>query len=207
MITSELTGAMILMMAAAATATAGARGEADPRTAWHAGQRAQGAERRRHFAAGITSARALLAADPDHPEGLLWLAANLGAEALERGKVGALRVIPEMERLLLRLDARHPLHDHAAAARTLAVLYHRAPALISIGSNARARTWFQRALERAGTYPANLVLAAQFFDDVGEDERARALARAYLAAPASPADHPDAAAWDRSARRIAGRDR
>jgi hypothetical protein len=175
-----------------------------PRDAYVAGKRAPEREQRRAlFARGVAAARALLARDPDDPEGLLWLAANLGAEALERGKLSALRALPEMERLLLRLEARAPLHDHAAAARTLGRLYHKAPALISIGSMSRARDFFERALARAADYPPNQVLAADFFADAGDADRARALARAYLAAPA-PEDLPDASEWRRIATRIAG---
>lgn len=197
----KLAGALICVLA-----TSSASGEwprrGSARAAWIAGKRATGEDRRRHFADGMAHARALLSANPDDPEGLLWLAANLGSEALERGKLAALRVIPEMERLLLRLDARHPLYDHAAAARTLGVLYHKAPALISIGSNARARGWFERALQRAPKHPATLILAAEFFDDVGQEARARQLAEAYLAAPANETDSPDAPEWRRIAERI-----
>jgi hypothetical protein len=107
--------------AAAAVHPAPARGRA--RTCYLSGKRATAErDRLRHFAEGISAARALLADQPDDPEGLLWLAANLGAEALERGVLTALKVLPEMERLLLRLEARDPLYDHAAAARTLGVL-------------------------------------------------------------------------------------
>lgn len=182
-----------------------AHGTVDGRDAYLAGKRAPAArERRRHFEAGIAAARARLAAHPEDPEGLLWLAANLGAEALERGKLRALGVLPEMERLLLRLEAVAPEHDHAAAARTLGRLYHKAPAIISIGSMKRAREYWQRALARAGEHPANLVLAADFFADNGEEGRARELARRYLAKPMTPAEHPDAAEWTEIARRIVG---
>lgn len=203
----KITGAIILALAASSASSGEPPPRGSARASWIAGKRSLGDERRRHFAAGMASARALLAASADDPEGLLWLAANLGSEALERGKLSALRVIPEMERLLLRLDARHPLYDNAAAARTLAVLYHKAPALISIGSDARARDWFERALQRAPKYPATLILAAEFFDDTGEEDRARRLAEAYLAAPASEADHPDAPEWRRLAERVAGSER
>jgi hypothetical protein len=201
--TTTITGALLVALAAAAAGAAPTnRGAA--RAAWIAGKRAQGEERRRQFNAGVAAARVLLQADPDDPEGLLWLAANLGGEALERGKLSALQVLPDMERLLLRLEERHPQYDHAAAARTLGVLYQKAPALISIGSNARARVYFERALQRDGRYPPNLALAAEFFDDVGDESRARSLARAYLAAPADESEHPDAPEWRKNAQRIAG---
>jgi hypothetical protein len=178
----------------------------DPRSFYLAGKRATDTElRRRHFAQGVQLARARLAARPDDPEGLLWLAANLGSEALERGKLVALRVLPEMERLLLRLEATAPLYDHAAAARTLGRLYHKAPGIISIGSMKRAREYFERALSRAGDYPANQILAADFFADDGDRERARDLATRYLAHPETDDTSPDAALWRDIAFRITGR--
>jgi hypothetical protein len=175
------------------------------RAAYLAGKRApEGEERRRHFADGVAAARARLAANPDDPEGLLWLAANLGSEALARSRVSALRVVPEMERLLLRLDAVAPSYDHAAAARTLGRIYHKAPAIISVGSMKKARLWFERALARAGDYPINQILAADFFADDGDGERARLLARQYLAAPVPEANDPDAKEWREIAERILG---
>jgi hypothetical protein len=173
------------------------------RDAYFAGLRASGSElRRRQFAQGIAAARARLARNPDDPDGLLWLAANLGAEALERGKLAALRVLPEMERLLLRLDATAPSYDHAAAARTLGRLYHKAPAIISIGSMKKARLWWQKALALAGDHPANLVLAADFHDADGDQQRARQLATRYLAAPVSADEHPEAPQWRQLAEQI-----
>ncbi|HEY0706187.1 MAG TPA: hypothetical protein VGG33_05285, partial [Polyangia bacterium] len=177
------------------------------RMAYFAGKRAPTSEeRRRHYQAGVEAARARLAADPNAPDGLLWLAANLGSEALERGKIKALGVVKQMESLLLQLEATSPDYDHAAAARTLARLYHKAPSIISIGSMKKSREYWERALSRAGDYPANLVLAADFFDDDGDEARAKQLAMRYLQKPVSPVDDPDAAEWRQIAVRIAGRE-
>jgi hypothetical protein len=173
------------------------------RAAYLAGKRATAADdRRRQFSAGVAEARARLATAPDDPAGLLWLAANLGAEALEQGKVVALRVLPEMERLLLHLEAVAPDYDHAAAARTLARLYHKAPPFISIGSNKKARLYWEKALTRAGDFPANQVLAADFLDDDDQDERALQLAARYLRHPVTVAENPEAAEWQETAERI-----
>ncbi len=132
------------------------------------------------FRRGIAAGRDALQGRPDDPAGLLWLAANLGAEALERGKWAALKVLPEMERLLLRLEAVAPRFEHAAAARVLARLYHKAPAFISIGSSKKARAFFEKALQRAPDFPGNQALAAAFLSDEGDKERALGLARAVL---------------------------
>jgi hypothetical protein len=224
MLTKRMVGgaALVLSMSAAIrVATAQAHNKArqagaevavpapgSAREAWFAGQRAGRTEdRRRHFGSGVQAARARLQADADDPEGLLWLAANLGAEALERGKLVALRVIPEMERLLLTLEARAPDYDHAAAARTLATLYHKAPPIISIGSNKKARAFWELALGRAPDYPPNLVMAAEFFADDGDRGRAGALARRYLQRPMSEQEHPEAATWRKLAERLAGQGR
>jgi hypothetical protein len=213
MLTKRMLGgaALVLSMSAALRMGTGRRAVAaaadepgGPRGAYFAGLRARESDdRRQHFAGGVQAARARLKTDPADPEGLLWLAANLGAEALERGKLAALRVLPEMERLLLVLEAKAPQHDHAAAARTLGRLYHKAPAFISIGSMKKARVQWERALERAGDYPPNLVLAADFFQDDGQRERARELARRYLKNPFRLEDHPEAGEWREIAERIA----
>jgi TRAP transporter T-component len=177
------------------------------REAYFAGKRAPTSdERRAAFSAGIRAARERLARSPDDPEGLLWLAANLGAEALERGKLSALNVLPEMERLLLRLDAVAPSYDHAAAARTLGRLYHKAPAIISIGSKKKARQYWEKALAAAPDYPANLVLAADFFADAGDKTRARELAARYRQRPVTPEENPEATEWNEIAARVLGED-
>jgi hypothetical protein len=185
----------------AAAAAAAPRGQG--RAAYDAGRRApRAAEKRRYHEAGMQHARALLERNPDDPEGLLWLAANMGAEALARGKLAALKVLPEMERLLLRLEAVAPDYEHAAAARTLARLYHKAPPIISIGSKDKARLWFDRALERAGGFPGNQAMAADFFQDVGDKARARSLAQAVMASPEARAAGPEAEEWREIARRV-----
>ncbi len=181
-------------------------GEDAGREAYLAGQRARDSDaRKRLFASGIQAARTRLAVDGQDPEGLLWLAANLGGEALERGKLLALRVLPEMERLLLTLEGSAPEHDHAAAARTLGRLYHKAPGIISIGSMKKARLYWERALARAGDYPPNQVLAADFYYDDGDRPRAVGLARRYLQNPISEQDHPEAPEWRQIAERIVRR--
>jgi len=157
-------------------------------------------EARAQYQRGIDSARSVLAASADEPGALLWLAANLAGEALTHGKVFALGVIPEIESTLLRLEQTSPLYDHAAAARSLANLYWKAPALISVGSSKKAAALFKQALARAPDFPGNQAMAAAFFADQGDCAQARTLAAAVEARADLETFGPDAAEWRRLAR-------
>ena len=146
------------------------------RDAYRAGQVARTtAEQRGHYQRGLALARQALARDPDDPAGLLWYAANLGAEALLRGKLRALPVVGDIERVLLQLERVHPEYDGAAAARSLGRLYHQAPAIISVGSSRKAAEYLGKALARAPDHPGNLAYGADLFADQGDCDRARPL--------------------------------
>lgn len=150
---------------------------------------------RAHYQRGIDLARQALAGTPDQPDALLWLSANLAAEALTRSKLYALRVIPEIERDLLRLDQTAPTYDHAAAARALANLYWKAPALISVGSSKKAAAYFDLALRRAPSFPGNQAHAAAFFASLRDCGRAVPLANAVVSRRDLDQLSPDAGEW------------
>jgi hypothetical protein len=152
-------------------------------------------ERLRQFREGMTRARVRLAAHPDDPAGLFWLAVNTGAEALERGRLQALPALPEMERLLLRCHQVAPAYEHAGAARVLGRLYHKAPPVISIGSNKKARQWLAAALAAAPDFPGNLAFSADFLSSQGEAQRATDLARRCLVALSGRDFGPDGEEW------------
>lgn len=157
-------------------------------------------EARRHYQRGIDGARAALAGQPDAPAALLWLAANLAGEALTHGRVFALKVIPEIESSLLRLERAHPLYDHAASARALANLYWKAPAMISVGSSKKAAAFFALALQRAPEFPGNQAMAAAFYANKGDCARARPLASAVLGRADLDKLGPDVPEWRQLAR-------
>jgi hypothetical protein len=154
---------------------------------------------RAHFQRGIDLARAALSTTPDAPDALLWLSANLAGEALSHGKLRALRVIPEIEATLLRLERVAPAHDHAAAARALANLYWKAPAVISVGSSRKAAAYFDEALRRAPAFPGNQAMAAAFFAGRRDCARAKPLADAVARRSDLDAFGPDAPEWRRLA--------
>ena len=150
---------------------------------------------RAQYQRGIDLARGVLARTPDQPDALLWLSANLAGEALTHGKLRALRVIPEIERTLLRLDQIAPSYDHAAAARGLANLYWRAPAVISVGSSKKAAAYFELALKRAPDFPGNQAQAAAYYASERNCARAAPLAAAVAARGDLDAFGPDASEW------------
>jgi tetratricopeptide (TPR) repeat protein len=193
----------IVVTLACAPAPARASGD-DAHQAYLAGRRAAGEsdEGRRYYQQGIALARQALTRDPDDPAGLLWLAANLGGEALTHGKLYALRVIGEIESTLLRLEQHHPMYDRAAAARALGRLYHKAPAIISVGSNAKAADYLGKALERAPAFPGNWAFAADFYADRRDCRRALPLAYRLRAATDLDGYGPDAAEWREIAARV-----
>ena len=164
--------------------------------AYRSGQAAPDKEAARaHYRHGIDLAREILQPAPDDADALLWLAANLGAEALTHGKLYALRVIGEIESTLLHLERVNPNYDDAAAARSLANLYWKAPAIISVGSTKKAASYFQLALARAPEFPGNQALVAGFYLDQHDCGRARPLALAVSARADLDAFGPDAAEW------------
>jgi TRAP transporter T-component len=173
------------------------------KTAFDAGRGATDkAARERYFAQGMEISKARLTARPDDPEGLYWLAVNMGAEALERGKMAALPVVPRMESLLLRLDQVDPRYEDAGAARVLGRLYHQAPALISIGSNRKASQFLAKAVGLAPNHPGNLAFAADFLVSHGDKATARSYATRCLATLSKRPLGPEEREWTVLARAV-----
>jgi hypothetical protein len=191
--------ALLVLLAAGGTMTKDAPSPFEE--AYRAGKAAGDTDAgRAHYQRGIDLARAALARQPDRPDALLWLSANLAGEALSHGKVHALRIIPEIESTLLRLERVAPTFDNAASARSLANLYWKAPAFISVGSSKKARAYFELALSRAPAFPGNQAHAAAFFASERVCARALPLAQAVMARADLDVFGPDAADW----RRLAG---
>jgi hypothetical protein len=190
-------------LAAATAAPTAAQAPSPIEQAYRAGKAAADEDvSRASYQRGIDLARATLARSPDEPDALLWLAANLAGEALTHGRIYALRVIPEIEASLLRLERVAPRFGDAAAARALANLYWKAPALISVGSSRKAASYFALALSRAPGFPGNQALAAAYFASERDCARARPLAQAVAARSDLDAFGPDAAEWRQLARDV-----
>jgi len=179
-ITLSTAAIAILLWGAVANAAGGQERSAD---AYKSGREAKDVKiRRAHFTRGMKVARELLEKDKTSVEGMFWLAVNMGAEAIDRGKMSALPVVPEMEKLLLKAFEADPKYESGGAARVLGRLYHQAPAVISVGSNDKARIYLKASMEAAPDHPGNLAFSSDFMLNVdGKDKAARKLAERCLA--------------------------
>jgi hypothetical protein len=200
----RLAGAALgLGLAATSAAPAATQAPSAIEQAYRAGKAAPTTDASRAaYQRGIELARAALVRAPDEPDALLWLAANLAGEALTHGKLHALRVIPEIEASLLRLERVAPRFGDGAAARALANLYWKAPAIISVGSSKKAAAYFDLALARSPGFPGNQALAAAYFASGRDCARARPLALAVASRADLDAFGPDAAEWRELARDV-----
>ena len=112
---------------------------------------------------GIAACRAWLARESNSAPGHYYLAMNLGKLAqAEAPSLAAYRLVHEMEREFLTAAERDVRFDHAGPARSLGELYFQAPGWpFSVGSNRKAREWFDRAVELAPEYPGNQLNLAE----------------------------------------------
>jgi tetratricopeptide (TPR) repeat protein len=118
--------------------------------------------------AGLAASRQAVASNPDSAAAHYYLALNLGAWAKGR-KLGALRIVPEIEREFLASAGIDPRFDYAGAHRALGLLYLQAPGWpLSVGNRNKARKHLSNALELAPEYPGNHIALLEFHAKQGE---------------------------------------
>jgi tetratricopeptide (TPR) repeat protein len=128
---------------------------------------------------GMAAARAALKLDPRSAAGFYYLALNEGQLASTK-TLGALSLVKDMERHLLRARELDQTFDYGDPDRTLGLLYRDAPGWpISVGSRKKARRHLERALAIAPAYFENHLNLIETF--IQWRKRKEAL-RAYAAA-------------------------
>ena len=104
---------------------------------------------------GMAAAQFAAEMAPKDAPGHFYLAMNKGQLARTKS-LGALPLVKEMESSLLRAIKLDAKFDHAAADRSLGMLYLDAPGWpASIGSKSKARKHLEKAVELAPDYPTN----------------------------------------------------
>ena len=147
---------------------------------------------------GIATCRQLLSRQIRIAPVHYYLAMNLGQLARTK-KLGALRIVDEMER---EFKAARQLDEHldfAGPDRNLGLLYFEAPAFASVGSRSKARQHFQRAAEVAPDFPENRLNLAEAYlkwsDHKGAAHELKALEKLWPAAQANLTGEDWAASW------------
>ncbi len=112
-------------------------------------QRAQLAEE------GIKAATTAIDREPGNARAHYYLALNLGQLARTR-RLGALRLVNDMERHFKIATELDPKLDHGGPDRNLGILYREAPGWpASIGSRSKARKHLEKAVQLDPDFPPN----------------------------------------------------
>ena len=137
-------------------------------------ERAQIAEK------GIGVCRQALLMNSNSAAAHYYLGLNLGELAQTRS-VGALKLVPQIEREFMVASDLDKSFDFAGADRTLGLLYRDAPSIISLGSRSKAKQHLRRAVELAPDFPENrldLIESYQKWGDRSEAKRELAVLEA-----------------------------
>ena len=135
----------------------------DPEAAWRFGlacfdwaDLAESNSRRAEIAEqGIAACRQALKHDPKLVPAHYYLGLNLG-ELARTKKIGALKLVEEMEGEFKAAIALDPKFDYAGPHRSLGLLYASAPGWpASIGNRSKARLHLRKAVELSPDYPDN----------------------------------------------------
>ena len=135
----------------------------DPEVAWQfaracfdwADLASSNAQRAEIAVEGIDAARHAIERDPRLAAGHYYLGLNLGQLARTK-KIGALRLVDEMEAEFKAAIALDPKFDYAGPHRSLGLLYADAPGWpTSIGSHSKARFHLRTAVDLSPDYPDN----------------------------------------------------
>ena len=112
---------------------------------------------------GIDASRRIIAHEPKSAPGHYYLAMNLGELAqAEAPSLAAYKLVHEVEREFKAAAELDERFDYAGPVRNLGALYFQAPGWpLSVGSNRKAREWFERAIVLAPAYPENQLNLAE----------------------------------------------
>ena len=154
--------------------------EQDAKPAWQFGQACfdladvatNKAERAQIAQLGIDACRKSVAIDSNSAPAHYYLSLNLGQLARTRS-LGALRLVSQMEKELLKAIELDAKFDYAGPERTLGLLYRDAPSFGSIGSRSKARQHLQKAAELVPSYPDNRLILLESYLQWGDRENAR----------------------------------
>lgn len=158
-------------------------------------------ERKALLEAGITAARAAVAADANRPEGHFWIAANMGALAESFGLRQGLKYRGEIKSELetvLRLDAAF---QQGSADRALGRWYFKVPGLFG-GSKKKSEEHLRKSLTYGVNSTASRFFLAETLLDMDRKPEAIAELQRVLDAPLDPEWAPEDREFKDKAQRL-----
>ena len=121
---------------------------------------------------GREAARKAIALNSNSAAAHYYLALNL-AQLAQTKTMGALRLVSEMEKELLRAGELDPMVDFAGPHRSLGILYLEAPDWpVSLGNRSKARLHLEKAAELVPLHPDNQLSLAEALVKWGEKKNA-----------------------------------
>jgi hypothetical protein len=158
-------------------------------------------ERKAALEAGISAARAAIAANANRPEGHFWLAANMGALAESFGLRQGIKYRGPIKDELLTTLKLDPGFLQGSADRALGRWYFKVPRLFG-GSNKQSEAHLRKSL----TYNPNSVIShlflAETLADMGRKDDARKECQAAIDAPFDPDWAPEDRRFKEAAKRL-----
>lgn len=151
----------------------------DPEAAWQFGRAcydwaefaASASQRRTIAEQGIAACRRAVQEHPKLAPAHYYLAMDLGQLA-QTERLGALKLIHEMDAEFKTVAELDPKFDYAGAYRSLGLLYRDAPGWpTSIGNRHKARDYLQKAVEVAPDYPENWLSLLESYLSWGDKEK------------------------------------
>src|SRR5687767_2254924 len=158
-------------------------------------------ERKALLEAGITAARAAVAAEANRPEGHFWIAANMGALAESFGLRQGLKYRGEIKSELetvLRLDAAF---QQGSADRALGRWYFKVPGLFG-GSKKKSEEHLRKSLTYGVNSTASRFFLAETLLDMDRKPEAIAELQRVLDAPLDPEWAPEDREFKDKAQRL-----
>lgn len=158
-------------------------------------------ERKAILEAGIEAGRAAAAAEPGHPEGYFWMAANMGALAESFGLRQGLRYRGEIRNNLLKVLEIDPAFQAGSADRALGRWYFKVPGLFG-GSKKKSEEHLRKSLTYHATSTASHFFLAETL--LSMDRKAEAIQhlQQVIDAPLDPEWAPEDREFKEKARRL-----
>lgn len=116
------------------------------------------------FARGRDVGRAGIGADPECVACYFWTAVNMALYAHTAGVFRTLVTLPEVKAHLQKVVEKEPSYAYGSALRFLGLIEQNVPGILG-GSNARARAYFEQALQIAPDEPLNYLAYAHFLKE------------------------------------------